>query len=272
MNDKFILSSQSIELKGKCLTPNADGIYCGVPLSIAGVPSRGGIIYEEKSMHNAVFGKQSALHTALASGGLKGEWGHPNWEAMEKKAAVARILHLKETKVSHLFTRVYARRTPDGKGTIYFADILPCGPKKDHLIEAFESKFMNAAFSIRVITKPIARRGDGVEKLVIVLVTWDGVSTPGFQIASKHYQDISTESFTVDQFEFKDDSQLGIDLESMQTPEFGTYINCESITEQSLLDLAQSNEIIVHNKDIIVSAADLGLRNGMSNFHSNFTV
>ena len=145
MAENVIFSiSTELEFRGrelKALKPNKDGVYTGIPLSLIGTASRNNMVYERESFMECLTDPRSRFVMNLKSGDLEGEWGHPLL-SVDPKEMVQRLLYLDRTKVSHHFTRIYAKEDKQSGYTILYGDVKPSGPFKQSLIDNFEDQIV----------------------------------------------------------------------------------------------------------------------------------
>ena len=251
MAENVIFSiSTELEFRGrelKALKPNKDGVYTGIPLSLIGTASRNNMVYERESFMECLTDPRSRFVMNLKSGDLEGEWGHPLLDVDPKKM-VQRLLYLDRTKVSHHFTRIYAKEDKQTGYTILYGDVKPSGPFKQSLIDNFEDPTRNCSFSLRAATAISKREGGLTYKRMLALFTFDAVDGPGYVEASKRFRDLdaSTESLNV--------NDAGIDVscnrqEFLEATKAFTDSGMESkVVDQRVLDAFGCDEVIVRDK------------------------
>lgn len=174
------------ELKG--LKPDKNGVYKGIPLTVIGMKSRNNMVYERDSVIECLTDPKSRFVMNLKSGDLEGEWGHPLLDT-DPKECVKRLLYLDRTKVSHHFTKIYAKEDKDTGYVIIYGDVKPSGPYAKNLNENFQDPTRNTSFSLRAATV-VTRQAAGVTyKRMLAMFTFDAVDGPGYVEASKRFQD-----------------------------------------------------------------------------------
>lgn len=195
MTDNGVLFSIStdLEFQGrelKALKPDKNGVYKGIPLTVVGMKSRNNMVYERQSVMECLTDPKSRFVMNLKSGDLEGEWGHPLL-SIDPKECVQRLLFLDRTRVSHHFTKVYAKEDKDSGYVIIYGDIKPSGPYKQQLEENFQDPTRNVSFSLRAATI-VTRQDAGVTyKRMLAMFTFDAVDGPGYVQASKRFQDLA---------------------------------------------------------------------------------
>ena len=98
----------------KSIKPDKDGVFKGVPLAVIGKPSRNNVIYDQNSFIESITNPNTRFYKSLVEGGLEGEWGHPTNIGLNNKDAIMRTMQIDGSRVSHYFTKVYAKKTKDG--------------------------------------------------------------------------------------------------------------------------------------------------------------
>lgn len=265
MSDNLIFSVQTmINMNGaelRSVTPDSDGVYRAMPLSVIGQPSRNGVLYTPTSLVDAMANENSRFYKNLSEGNLEGEWGHPTTVTIERgpngqptvkgksaiQTAVARTLTIDRTRTSHYFTRVYTEKTRDGAYVIVYGDVVPCGAYGKYLTESLLDPKRNTAFSLRSITGAPKKHPAGyVEKSVLALVTYDAVDGPGYERASKRYMVqpetvVSNEGLT-----YIDEEQFTVNINDMVgNDNLNSVVGVESVQCQEVLDILRTNTLIV---------------------------
>lgn len=240
----------------KCVKPNSDGVYCNVPVAVVGLPSRNRAVYDMQSTLAAMSDPSTRFYKNLAEGNLEGEWGHPRLPPImtkqDKMNAVMRTIQIDRTMVSHYFTRIRTEQSRDGQYVIVYADVVPFGPFGKFLEESFADSKRNTCFSLRSLTSDPTPMPDGnVMKKMKLLVTFDAVDGPGFEMAGKRYM-TSNESFSIE------DEQLiqASVQEVIQFPDFAKVVGYESITSQELLDLFETDKVCIEREFTIEGVFD----------------
>lgn len=174
----------------KALEPDENGCY-SVVLGCVGAPTRANVIYEPKSLIGAMSDPNSRFNICLRDGNLFGEWGHPDVYSNNQED-IRRLLKIDESKMSHLFTKIWVDEEPVMMHGIpaypIRALVKPCGPYGAYLEKSLRDPSINTSFSIRSLCTP----GTGPEskyeyRNVQLVVTFDAVGAPGYEIASKRY-------------------------------------------------------------------------------------
>lgn len=190
--------------KLKAAEPDPDGFYECV-IGCLGVPTRMNVVYDTQSVIDAMKDTSTRFNICLRDGNLCGELGHPKIETESDNAkAIARLLEIDEKNISHYFRKIWVESEPiriNGMEALAIrAKIKPTGPKGDSLDKSFRDPYLNTAFSIR----SLAMRDTGPDprydyRKVQVLVTFDSVHAPGFEITSKRYNNsvIAKESYSI---------------------------------------------------------------------------
>ena len=180
----------------KGLTPDSNGCY-DVVLGCVGAPTRANVIYESQSLIRAMDDINSRFNICLKDGNLFGEWGHP---VIKGKEDIPRLMRIDEKYISHVFNKIWVDDTPiilHGKeGYPIRALVKPCGPYGEVLEKSLRDPMINTAFSIRSLCLPGTGPDPKYEyRVVQMVVTFDAVNAPGFEMATKRYNSASMESF-----------------------------------------------------------------------------
>ena len=181
----------------KSLTPDENGCY-DVVLGCVGAPTRANVIYESDSLVKAMSDSDSRFNICLRDGNLFGEWGHP---VINGKNDIPRLLRIDEKYISHLFVKIWIDDKPifiKGKeGYPIRAKVKPMGPYGDVLEKSLKDPLANTAFSIRSLCLPSTGPDRQYEyRKVQMVITFDAVNAPGFEMATKRYV-TAQESFMV---------------------------------------------------------------------------
>jgi hypothetical protein len=251
MNEQLSFSIQTIHTSGsgfKAIKPDARGIYKGVPVAIIGKPSRNRVLYDPASFKDSIVNPNTRFYKALVGGGLEGEWGHPITAGMTNQVAIQRMMEVDKTKVSHYFTRIFCKQSADGQYTVVYGDIVPDGPYGQYLAASFADTRRNSAFSLRSLTsEPIESRGVFLKK-ILALITFDGVSIPGFEEACKENALFGNESLM---FSMVDEPAKRVSINDLvSAPGCGALIGQEDLTSQALLDLLEVDSVAIKTADI----------------------
>lgn len=175
--------------------PDADGAY-DVIVGAIGIPTRNNVIYDTTSLIKAMNDPSSRFNICLRDGNLAGEYGHPHVKTRED---LDRLMEIDEKNISHYFTKIWVGEdvTVNGKtGSLLRAKVIPTGPYGNVLKQQLEDPHHNTSFSIRSLCVPMHNSNSQYEyRQVQVVVTFDAVFAPGFEVATKRYVP-STESFS----------------------------------------------------------------------------
>lgn len=245
---QFNFSIQTVRTTGvgklAAMKPDKDGFYCGVPMTVLGIPSRNNMVYDPTSLVNAMTNPKSRFYQALRSGGLDGEYGHPDIVSLQGRSMLRRLAIIDPKLVSHCFRRVWCEKSHDGQTWVVLADVKPTGPYGKYLDEVFQDENHDTCFSLRTLTtEPVIKDGIGY-KQVAMMVTYDYEPVPGFEAASKRYA-IGMERFTP---EFVSDSQERC-LTVASAEELDKAEECligaglESFSSDELLNTFKTNKI-----------------------------
>lgn len=215
----------------KKIEANKDGVYEKLPLMVLGKVSRNNKDYEINSMVDAISNKSSAFYRRLVAGQLFGEIGHP---VVTDEKDISRILVIDPTRISHQIHRVYTGETTEKGHTIVYGDIEPAKPYGNVLAESLANPRRNTAFSLRSLVSKIGQSGSVIRQRVCALVTVDFVDCPGYSEASKvHVPGLEGCSIDIDP---TNNISVIADL-----------IGAESINDQMLLDILQTNKVTIMN-------------------------
>ena len=222
----------------RTITPDKDGVYRDVPLAILGKASRNRAFYDPTSFVNAMTNPNSAFFKSLTESCVEGEWGHPFYPKNDE-AAIKRIMYIDRANLSHYFIKFTSKPTEDGSLILISGDVVPFGDHKQKLIDVFRDPRRNASFSLRSLTAPPMVRNNILYKKVLSLITFDAVSTGGYAEASKRFM-VSNESM---QFQMPA-------MQFMDNNDYKTAVGFESINNEQLFDMLDTDKIIVENKII----------------------
>lgn len=230
-----ISSAMLTEGVGKALRPNKDGIYERVALLVLGKVSRNNKEYDVESMVQQITNPASVFYRKLKGGGLEGEWCHP---LVFREEELARIATIDRTKVSHTIHRVYTGETTEKGHTIVYGDIEPSGPFGQYLHESFQNPKKNTAFSLRSLVSKIGQVGPVIKQYVNALITIDAVDVGGYPEAAKVYiQGLESLATGFDKIINPSDCMS----------ELKTVLGAESIDDQQLLDLLETNSVSIRS-------------------------
>ncbi len=174
--------------KAGTLKPDADGYYT-VVLGALDVYNSMGAYYPEASARH-LFEQSASLMRRIASGNLRGEYGHPRLQpGMTPDDFVNRVRDIYEPNVCMHIRKVTVDYTsfrgPDGRPVItILGEIRPSGPRGPALKEQLDNRFEDVCFSIRSLTHDDFRGGRHNKHLKLI-VTWDYVNEPGLAQAHK---------------------------------------------------------------------------------------
>lgn len=252
MDNSVVFSiSTDLEFRGrqlKSVKPDKDGVYKGIPLTVIGLNSRNGVNYRRESVISCLTDPKSRFVMNLKSGDLEGERGHP-FLGVDPKAAVARLLYLDRTKISHYITRVYTSPLDaNSDSIIVYGDIVPSGPYGEYLKQDFEDPKRNASFSLRAATQ-IIRKSNGVTyKEMLAMFTFDSVDGPGYVECSKRFQDPAFESLGINVSKNNIDINVNKEQFLNVTKSFEMTGQESKIIDQRVLDAFGCDEVVIKEK------------------------
>lgn len=149
-----------------------------------------GAFYPNGDSAKELFKASSSFMRRIASGALRGEYGHPRMApGMAMRDFMARCNDVLETNVSHHIRKVWVDyssvKGPDGRPCIaIMGEIKPSGPRGDALKASLDNPSENVCFSIRSFTRD-QMTGGVIHKHLLQIVTWDYVNEPGISVATK---------------------------------------------------------------------------------------
>ena len=241
--------STDLEFRGrqlKALKPDANGVFTGIPLTVIGMNSRNNVNYDRASVIDCLTNENSRFCMNLRSGDLEGEWGHPLF-SVDPKKMINRLLYLDRGRVSHHFTKVYAKETDNGNLIVY-GDVKPSGPYGKYLKENFEDPTRNTSFSLRAATIVTRKEGGITYKRMLAMLTFDAVDGPGYVEASKRFRDPSLEGLGI----HVDDNNVDINVSKedfLEATEALKSSGLESkIVDQAVIDAFGCDEVVVKEK------------------------
>lgn len=256
----------------KVVQPDPDGVYHKIPVAVLGKPSENGAIYDVKSGIAAMSNDNSIFKKRLVSGGLEGEYGHPDYSGMNKNEIISRTMRIENTRASHYFTKVWGETLNSADIVIVYADVVPFGPYGNYLKQSFADPKRNTAFSLRSLTSSLGTKGGYDNRMIRQLVTFDAVDTGGFLEASKRMAPSSESLYAIDT-----DDILSCDLQdviNVMEQEQNT-IAVECLKNCELFDKLGTDDIQLHTSFYIGSfekhKGAIKTKNGsMSPFHAMF--
>jgi hypothetical protein len=223
----------------KALTPDENGCY-DVVLGCVGAPTRANVIYESNSLIKAMSDPNGRFNICLKDGNLFGEWGHP---VINGREDIPRLLRIDEKYISHVFMKIWVDETPITRhgipGYPIRALVKPCGPYGDVLEKSLRDPTINTAFSIRSLCMPGTGPDSKYEyRTVQMVVTFDAVNAPGFEMATKRYNTASMESF-----------ELGVDKEILTKAVVGNSgMESSMITDRDIRKFYNDKEYTIGGK------------------------
>ncbi len=171
------------------LRPNTDGYYTLV-LGALNVFNSGGAYYPYDTA-KGLFCESSSLMRRIASGALRGEYGHPRpLPNQSTRDFLNRVLDIYEPNVCCHIRKVwidYSGSVRDDSGRPVIAilgEVKPSGPMGPALQKSLDNPSENVCFSIRSVTNDCTVQGT-VHKNLKMIVTWDYVNEPGLSAAKK---------------------------------------------------------------------------------------
>lgn len=174
--------------------PDDKGFF-SVVVGCLGVPTRGRVIYDPESLIQCMKDPTSRFNICLRDGNLAAEFGHP---IIESSKDLSRLFRIDEKYMSHYFGDIWTGDSININGMEAIpirAKVKPAGPYGDVLEKELRDPYHNTAFSIRSLCLPMkGPKPDYEYRKVQMVITFDAVHAPGFDIASKRYV-TGTESF-----------------------------------------------------------------------------
>ena len=249
LNNNFKFSCSAMptinghELKN--IKPDADGAY-EVVVGAVGCPTRNNVIYDTESLIQAMNEPSGRFNICLRDGNLSGEYGHP---VIKTKDDLNRLMLIDEKYISHYFTKIWVDDKPimlhGLEGYPIRAKVVPTGPYGETLKKQLEDPHHNTAFSIRSLCLPMQGNDNRYEyRRVQIVVTFDAVHAPGFEIASKRYVG-GTESF----------SEVNVDYDDVKGAiDSNVTAGMESVTMANINDLNR----IAGKKKFTMNGVDIG--------------
>lgn len=192
MSGKYRFSCGELEsvngYKLRALEPDEQGFY-EIVVGCIGVPTRNKVIYDPDSVVAAMSDPQARFNICLREGYLAGEWGHP---VVETKDDLSRLLRIDEHYISHYFGKIWIDETPvmiNGEAAYRIkAKVKPAGPYGKYLEQSLRDPYVNTSFSVRSLCLPMSGPRPGYEyRQMQIIVTFDAVNAPGFEITNKRY-------------------------------------------------------------------------------------
>lgn len=166
-----------------------DGYYTMV-LGALDFFNSAGQFYPNGASAQELFKASSSFMRRIASGALRGEYGHPRMQpGQSMRDFLCRCNDILEEKVSHHIRKVWIDYTsvkgPDGRPCIaIMGEVKPSGPMGSALRESLQNPSENVCFSIRSFTRDVPTAGV-IHKHLQQIVTWDYVNEPGISVATK---------------------------------------------------------------------------------------
>lgn len=167
-----------------------DGGYYQMVLGALDFFNSAGQFYPNGASAKELFKASSSFMRRIASGALRGEYGHPRMQpGMTMRDFMLRCNDILETNVSHHIRKVWVDYTsvkgPDGQPCIaIMGEVKPSGPMGEALRRSLENPSENVCFSIRSFTRDVPTNGV-IHKHLMNIVTWDYVNEPGISVATK---------------------------------------------------------------------------------------
>ena len=155
-----------------------------------------GIYYPFHDKLKQMFSPNGIITDRLRKGLLKGETNHPDIRGLSKTDALNKLVLIDGQLVQHYIHQyeLIAGKDDNGKDIILcYAWLKPAGPFGPQLAKSLESPEENVAFSVRSFCKTMVYQGRRC-KFITTLLTHDGVTEPGINIATKfdsEHQNIS---------------------------------------------------------------------------------
>lgn len=171
------------------LKASDDGYYTMV-LGALDFFNSAGQFYPNGASAQELFKASSSFMRRIASGALRGEYGHPRMQPNQSmRDFMYRCNDILETNVSHHIRKVWidytSVKSPDGRPCIaIMGEVKPAGPMGNALRESLQNPSENVCFSIRSFTRDVPTGGI-IHKHLMNIVTWDYVNEPGISVATK---------------------------------------------------------------------------------------
>lgn len=182
--------------KLKAITPDANGFY-DICVGCIGAPTQNSVIYDPESTIAAMNDPKSRFNISLREGYLCGEWGHPVIDDPRDPKQMRRLLQIDEHNISHYFGKIWIDNEHPvqlGNGETGYrimAKVKPSGPNGAFLERSLQDPHANTSFSVRCVCLPMAGpRKECEYRKVALMVTFDAVHAPGFEIANKRYSSL----------------------------------------------------------------------------------
>ena len=230
----------------KALTPDENGAYT-VVVGALEIPTRNNVVYDSDSLIRAMSDPTSRFNICLKDGCLAGEYGHPVIKTAED---MSRLLMIDEHYISHYFQKIWVDETPvtiKGKqGYRIMAKVKPYGPYGAYLEKSLRDPCHNTSFSIRSVCIPMNGPDPKYEyRKVQLIVTFDAVHAPGFEITNKRYA--GNESFEETTFTRK---ELEKALSNTKGMESSTMI-----TDKDIMKLYNDHTIRMNGEAVATNIA-----------------
>jgi len=167
-----------------------DGYFTDIPVAVLGTVTRNMTQYDTPAFLKQIKGPDTSFYKRLEEGTLHSEWGHP-FVDMNSTTGMARLMNLDPQKKCNHIRSISVKKLNDLNIDIVTMDAKGAGPYGAYFDEIMLDPTMNAAFSLRGISKAMFNKSTGVtHKELINLVTFDsGVASGGFKEASKRYME-----------------------------------------------------------------------------------
>lgn len=221
--------------------PDDKGFF-PVVVGCFGIPTRGKVIYDPQSLIECMRDTSSRFNICLRDGNLCGEYGHP---VIESEQDLNRLFRIDEHYKSHYFGDIWTGEpiTINGMEAIPIrAKVKPCGPYGDALEKELRDPYHNTSFSIRSLCLPMQGPKSEYEyRKVQMVITFDAVHAPGFDITSKRYVS-GTESF-----------ETPIKVESLNQ-----VATADKGMESSILISAHDVNRLTHRTSVYVNGTKVG--------------
>ena len=247
--------------------------YYDMPLAALGVATRNKTYYETRPFVDQITSRESRFNEVLTDGTLYGEYGHPNLVGMDNNAALARLAHIDEDRVSHHFRTVEAGKRLGSGGVLGTGMVRPTGRRGAYLQANLDDPFMNTAFSLRAITD--ARFEGGLSRRNMKkLVTFDAVLAGGFAEASKRYAP-AVEAYGQ---RGEDGLSFTYDLPIARGPQGRAALSSvamENFTDSELNEIFGAKEVTILSKSVTVLNGGQALMRDnqlLSTYHTLLTV
>jgi hypothetical protein len=175
-----------------------NGIYKGLPMMVLGEETQQRTYYDPASIMDQITNPESRFAKIFSQQKAYGEYGHPDFSGMSDGDKLQRLVTIKESQVSHLFTSFYTDEARPGSPVVLRADVKPTGPYGHTFQESLDDPILNTAFSLRAYVDT-QMKGSLKYRTVRSLTTFDTVGPSGYATTDKANA-LGLESFAGDNY------------------------------------------------------------------------